>query len=223
MRVLVVEDDVRISGPIAAALRRLQHNVDVAADGDAALAWSDIREHDIVLLDVMLPGIDGVAVCRAMRERGSQASILMLTARDSVRDKLAALDSGADDYVVKPFELDELLARIRALSRRRPDPRDATLRHGDIELDEKTACVSCNGLPVELTRTEFAILETLLRHPTRVFSQFELYERTGDLDSSGTPATIKTHLVNLRKKLAAGTRRDAIETVRGFGYRLADA
>jgi len=224
VRILVIEDDARIADPVAAALRGQQHIVDVAHTGEAGLELSDADVHDIVVLDVMLPGVGGLEVCRSLRSRGSQAMVLMMTARDSVRDKVAALDGGADDYLVKPFDLAELLARIRALSRRGAESRQVTLVHGKLELDQAAAHMRFKGRILPLTRTEFLILETMLRYPTRVFSSEMLYDRVSSLDTPGTRAAVKTHIANIRKKLrAAGARRETIVTLHGFGYRLADA
>jgi two-component system response regulator QseB len=224
LRILVVEDDTRIAEPVVAALRSQQHCVDVASNGKEGLDLCRDDAHDVVLLDVMLPGLSGIEICRALRRRGSSALVLMMTARDSVRDKVAALDEGADDYLVKPFDLEELLARVRALSRRTADSRGAVLRHGKLELDPTSARVRYGERLVDLTRTEHGILEALLRQPTRVFSSDVLYERVGNVEGSGTAAAIKSHVANLRKKLrAAESRRDVILTVHGFGYRLGDA
>lgn len=224
MRILVVEDDTRIAEPLVAALRGQHHTVDVALSGNAGLDLSESDAHDVVLLDLMLPGVGGLEICRALRKRGSRAMVLMMTARDSICDKVSALDEGADDYVVKPFDLAELLARIRALARRGSEGRGAVLAYGKIELDQTAVQVRYDGRQLELTRTEYAILETMLRHPTRVFSSDLLYERVGNLDGPGTSAAIKSHIANLRKKLrAAGSRCETIVTVYGFGYRLTDA
>ena len=224
MRILVVEDDTRIADPVVTALRGQHYSVDVALDGTTALELCEGDAHDVVLLDVMLPGVSGLEVCRTLRRRGSKSMVLMMTARDSVRDKVAALDGGADDYLVKPFDVAELLARVRALSRRGTETHGAVLRHGSIELDESSSRVRCGERPLDLTRTEYTILQTLLRYPTRVFSSDALYERVGNLEGTGTSGTIKSHIANLRKKLrAAGSRRDVILTLYGFGYRLADA
>ncbi len=223
MRILVIEDDRRIAEPVSAALRSQQHIVDVAPSGETGLELSGAAAHDLVVLDIMLPGVDGLEVCRELRRRGSRAMVLMMTARDSVPDKVAALDDGADDYLVKPFDLEELLARIRALVRRGSDSRRTVLVHGKLELDQIGAEVRYDGSPVALTRTEFAILEMMLRQPKRVFSSDVLYEHVSALDGSGSRTAIKSHVANLRKKLrAAGARRTVIATLYGFGYRLAD-
>jgi two-component system response regulator QseB len=224
LRILVVEDDSRIADPLAAALRSQRHMVDVALSGEHGLELFDAHEHELVVLDLMLPGISGLEVCRTLRRRGSVAKVLIMTARDSVRDKVTALDEGADDYVVKPFDSGELLARVRALSRRGDGDRGVVLGHGLLELDQNAGEARYEGRRIELTRTEYAMLETMLRHPTRVFSADMLYSRVASFDGAGDSGTIKSHVANLRKKFrTAGSRSSMIVTVYGFGYRLADA
>jgi len=224
LRILVVEDDIRIATPVATALRRQKHIVDVALEGEAALHLGEVHPHDMVILDIMLPGIDGFEVCRSLRAGGSQAMILMMTARDGVRDKVRALDDGADDYVVKPFAMPELLARVRALQRRATEGRLSVLAHGQLAFDQATGAFSYREQRLELTRSEHAILELMVRSPRRVFSSEHFYERIASIDQRGTPSTVKTHIANIRKKLrSAGGSADAIVSVYGFGYRLADA
>jgi DNA-binding response OmpR family regulator len=224
LRILVVEDDTRIAEPLAAALRSQRHLVDVALSGEDGIDLFDTYQHELVVLDLMLPGISGLEVCRTLRRRGSISKVLIMTARDSVRDKVTALDEGADDYVVKPFDSSELLARVRALSRRGYGDRGTVLRHGLLELDQTSSEARCDGRRIDLTRTEYAILEMMLRHPTRVLSADTLYSRVASFDGAGDSGTIKSHVANLRKKLrATGSRSSAIVTVYGFGYRLADA
>lgn len=224
MRILVVEDDTRIADPLATALRSQRHMVDVASSGEVGLELFEMFEHEIVLLDLMLPGMSGMDVCRTLRRRGALSKVLIMTARDSVKDKVTALDEGADDYVVKPFDSSELLARVRALTRRDFGDRGVVLRHGLIELDPTSGEARYAGGRVELTRTEYAILEMMLRNPTRVLSADMLYSRVASLDGAGDSGTIKSHVANLRKKLrSAGARSRPILTVYGFGYRLADA
>jgi two-component system response regulator MprA len=180
--------------------------------------------HDLVILDIMLPGIDGFEVCRSLRAGGSQAMILMMTARDDVRDKVRALDGGADDYVVKPFAMPELLARVRALQRRASEGKQRIVLHGQLAFDQGTGQLSFGEHRLDLTRSEHTILEMLIGNPRRVFSGEHLYERIASLDQRGTPGTVKTHIANIRKKIrAAGGSSGEIVTVYGFGYRLADA
>jgi DNA-binding response OmpR family regulator len=224
VRILVVEDDERIAEPVAAALREQRHTVAIANDGVTALEMSAVEPPDVVVLDLMLPGVGGLEICRALRDRGSQTMVLVMTARDSLDDKVAVLDGGADDYVVKPFELEELLARIRALSRRGPADRIAVLTFREIELDQVSARAYYDGSPLELTRTEYTILEMMLRNPTRVYSSDQLSERVSKFEGCGNATAIKSHIANLRKKLrAAGCQRQVILTLYGFGYKRADA
>jgi two-component system response regulator QseB len=223
LRVLIVEDDQRIADPVATGLRRHKHIVDVAADGLRGLALAETDVHDVIILDILLPGLSGIDVCRSVRKRGSRAMIMMMTARDAVTDKVEALDAGADDYVVKPVEVAELSARIRALSRRGFELRSAPLRHGKLELRTHSAQAVYDGHELVLTRTEYTILEAFLRDPDRVFSRDVLHSRVAEMDTLGNPNTIKTHLTNLRKKLRdAGCGYDPINVVYGLGYRLAD-
>ncbi len=223
MRILVVEDDARIAFPIASGLRRENHLVDVAGDGRRALALAERAPPDVIILDIMLPAVNGVDVCRTLRERGSEAMIVMMSARDAVKDKIDALDAGADDYVVKPVEIAELCARVRALSRRRFEQRSPILRHGELELWPQSSQATYRGRIIKLTRTEYAIVETFLRDPSRVFSRSVLQHRLAKIDKVGDSNTVKTHLSNLRKKFReAGCDYDPIIAVYALGYRLAD-
>jgi DNA-binding response OmpR family regulator len=223
MRILIVEDDHRIAEPLAEDLRRQRHVVDVSADGAAGLAFAETSVYDVVLLDVMLPGIDGIEICRRLRSARSEAFVLMLTARDTVADTVAALDSGADDYVVKPFSLDELAARIRAVSRRAGSLRTELVRRGALAIDTQALQARFGASALELTRTEYTILETLMRNATQVFSRTMLADRVRDFSSDTSVETIKSHIANLRKKIRrAGCAGDPIVTVYGAGYRLAD-
>jgi two-component system response regulator QseB len=224
MRILIVEDDSRLAHPIAAALRTQRHSVETVLDGASAVASCGERCYDLVLLDIMLPDMSGVKVCRSLRQSGSRLLVMMMTARGSTTDKVTALDGGADDYIVKPFDMAELLARVRALARRQLEPRLGTLRHGRLELDPTSAEVRYDGRPIALTRTEYDILATMLRQPRRVFSSDMLYARVAATTAAGSADAIKSHIANLRKKLhASGLKQELIATVYGFGYRLADA
>jgi DNA-binding response OmpR family regulator len=220
---LVIEDDADIARPLVDDLRREGHVVDVAPDGETGLALGAATEHDLVLLDVSLPDVDGIEVCRRMRNAGSAAMILMLTARDGVSYKVRALDAGADDYVVKPFDLDELSARIRALARRQRTPREAVLQHGPLQLNVAERAFAVAGAPVALTRSEHAIVEALMRHPHRVHSADALLDRIAGLDAASGSAAVKSHITNIRRKMrAAGARGELIVNVYGSGYRLAE-
>jgi two-component system, OmpR family, response regulator QseB len=223
VRVLILEDDPRIHQPLAEDLRRQHHAVDVVEDGRAGLDLARTGVHDVVLLDILVPGLDGLEICRRLREAQSKAFILMITSRDNVRDKVRALDSGADDYLVKPFELDELSARIRAISRREHTPRETILQRGRLRLDPSRRSVTYDGFAVPLTGTEYTILATLMQNPLQVFSREMLREKITTFDDDDGRDSVKTHITNLRRKLRnAGLPEDPIENVYGIGYRLAD-
>jgi DNA-binding response OmpR family regulator len=224
MRVLIVEDDDRISEPVADDLRRQHHAVDVADDGDTGLAYALSGVYDVILLDVLLPGPSGIEICRKLREARSSAMILIVTARDATSDVVAGLDAGADDYLVKPFDLEELSARLRALGRRSAPVRETVLRSGVISLDPATHFARYEEKNLPLTPTEFVLLETLLRHPLQVFSRGMLLEKVASLERQPGDESIKSHVANLRRKIRrAGCPYDPIETVYGNGYRLAES
>ena len=222
MKILLVEDDPRLSRSLARLLEQDRHNVEVAPDGetglDIALGENGI---DVVILDIGLPDISGLEVARRIREERRELAILMLTARDTVDDRVTGLDSGADDYVVKPFSYDELAARLRALARRtasvvrRPEPR---LTAGPISLDETSRTVTVNDRPIDLSPREFSLLESLLRHPGQALSRDQLLDQAWPFGVAVTPNAVDAYVHYLRSKL--GPEGDRIETVRGVGYRL---
>jgi DNA-binding response OmpR family regulator len=216
MRILLVDDDAKLARALAKGLRRHAYAVDVAPDADAALLRAAVYAYDLVLLDVMLPGRDGFAACRALREREVTAPVLMLTARDAVDDRIRGLDAGADDYLPKPFDFGELLARIRALLRRGPSGRAAELRVGALVVDPATRAVALDGRPVELTAREFAVLEYLARHPGEVVTRTALLEHVWDENFEGSTNVVDVYVGYLRRKL----RAPLIATVRGVGFRL---
>ena len=223
MRILIVEDDSRIRQSLADDLRRQHHAVDVAEDGLVGLDFALTNVHDVILLDIVLPGLDGVEVCRRLRSEKSTAFILMITARDAIGYKVGALDSGADDYLVKPFDLAEVSARIRAISRRQRVVPKPVLVHGELHLDPSKSAITCKGATVALTSTEYAILETLMRNPLQIFSRSMLRTKITTFDHGSEHDSIKTHITNIRRKVrAAGGIHDPIENVYGTGYRLAD-
>ncbi len=223
MKILLVEDDDRITDPLAEDLRHQSHAVDIAYDGLAGWEFTQSTTYDAILLDWMLPKLDGVQLCQRLRQSGCQAYILLLTAKDATGDKVLGLDAGADDYLVKPFDVEELTARLRALSRRQPIYQSAILRHGEIELNSITHSVSYGESSIELTPKEYMLLEHFLQHPTQVISRTSLLDRLWEFDRVSGEQTIKTHLTNLRRKLKqAGCDRDIIETVYGVGYRLSE-
>jgi two-component system, OmpR family, response regulator QseB len=221
VRILIVEDDGRIARPLAEDLRYQLHVVEVAVDGLQGWEYARSEVYDLILLDLMLPKLGGIELCRRLRGAGCQALILILTARDTTGDKIIGLDAGADDYLVKPFELDELAARIRALSRRSGEVQPLVLSHGEIRLNPVSCVVTYADQILSLTPKEYGILEYFLHHPQQVVSKSALIDKLWEFDKSSGEETIKTHVTNLRRKLKeAGCLMDAIETVYGVGYRL---
>jgi two-component system, OmpR family, response regulator QseB len=221
MRILLVEDDSRIAKPVAEDLRHQNHVVDIASDGIQGWDCTETISYDLILLDVMLPRMDGIELCKRLRAKGSKSLVLMLTARDLTTDKVAGLDAGADDYLVKPFELEELAARIRALSRRTVEPKPVTFVYGQLQLNPSLCQVTYADRVLALTPREYMLLECFLRHPQQVFTRTALLEKLWEFDQLAGENTIKTHITNLRQKLrAAGSPEDFIETVYGLGYRL---
>jgi two-component system, OmpR family, response regulator QseB len=222
MKILLIEDDDRISRPLVKDLRHQHHTIDIAPDGQAGWDFANATNYDLILLDIMLPHIDGITLCRQLRDNGCQALILMLTARDTISDKIIGLDAGADDYLVKPFALEELAAHIRALARRSNVPQPVILNFGLLRLDPIASLTSYGGQPIPLTPKEYGILECLLRHPAQIFTRAALLDKIWDFDQAAGEETIKTHINNLRRKLkTAGANPALIETVYGMGYRLA--
>jgi two-component system OmpR family response regulator len=216
MRVLLVEDEPGMAKVIRRVLEREGSSVDVTGHGEDALWLAKATEYDAIVLDVMLPGLSGFDVCEQLRTEGVWAPILMLTARDAVADRVAGLDSGADDYLLKPFALAELLARLRSLVRRGQPERPAVLEVGDLQLDPARRVVTRAGAEIDLSAKEFAVLETLMRRPGRVLSRVELLDHAWDIAYDNRSNVVDVYIGRLRVKI--GT--DAIETVRGAGYRL---
>ncbi len=221
MRILIVEDDARIAKPLAEDLRHQHHVVDIASNGVEGWEYAQSYLYDLILLDLMLPRMDGITVCKQLRSAGSKALVLMLTAKDTTTDKVIGLDAGADDYLVKPFELEELAARIRALSRRSPEAKQPTLCYGELQLDPGSCTVTYAAKPLSLTPKEYMILECFLRSPNQVLTRAILLDKVWEFDKVSGQETIKTHITNLRRKIkAAGGSDNLIETVYGIGYRL---
>ena len=220
MRLLLVEDEPRASAVLAKGLREQSYAVDVAADGEAAIRQAETVDYDAIVLDVMLPGIDGFETCRKLRTADVWAPVVMLTARDSVEDRVAGLDHGADDYLTKPFSLAELSARLRALFRRQPAARPAVLQVGNIELDPAARRVSRDDTEIPMSAKEFALLETLMRSPGRVLSRFQLLEHVWDYSYESRSNVVDVYVRYLREKLDRPFGVTSIETVRGAGYRL---
>ena len=220
MRVLVVEDERKIADFIRKGLSEHGYAVDVAYDGEEALDWPAVADFDLIILDVMLPARDGTEVCRVLRKRGVRTPILMLTAKDAVEDRVLGLDSGADDYLVKPFAFAELLARLRALTRRQPAVLGSLLRVGDLILDTATRKVSRAEDELELTTKEYAILEYLMRHPNQVLTRTMIAEHVWNYDFDNASNVIDVHIRNLRRKIDDTFATKLIRTVRGAGYRI---
>jgi len=216
VRVLIVEDDLRMASLVKRGLTGEGLAADVAQSGDDALWMAQAHPYDAIVLDVMLPGLDGFETCRRLRAAGIWAPVIMLTARDAVEDRVAGLDSGADDYLVKPFAFAELLARLRALTRRGDKERPAVLAVGGLCLDPATREVSREGSPIDLSAKEFALLECFMRRPGEVLSRLDLLEHAWDFAYESRSNVVDVYIRRLRRKLGDG----ALETVRGAGYRL---
>ena len=220
MRVLIAEDERKLATLLKRGFEREGMAVDVVNEGPDALARGQATEYDAIILDVMLPGLDGFKVCRALREAGVWSPVLMLTARDAVRDRVEGLDAGADDYLTKPFSYAELLARLRALVRRGAPERPTELAVGSLRLDPAQRTAHRGETEIELSAKEFALLETLMRNPGRVMSRFELLEHAWDYEYENRSNVVDSYVRFLRAKVDKPFGVSSIETVRGAGYRL---
>lgn len=220
MRILVVEDDVKMAGLLRRGLVEEGLSADIARTGDDALWMAAATEYDAIVLDVMLPGMNGFDVCKRLRESGTWSPVLMLTARDAVTDRVAGLDAGADDYLTKPFSFAELLARLRALARRAPLERPAVLEVGDLRIDPATRQVWRGDVEIALSSKEFVLLETFMRRPGLVLSRFQLLEHCWDYAYENRSNVVDVYVRYLREKIDRPFGRASIETVRGAGYRL---
>ena len=220
MRILLVEDNRRLSDSLRMTLQDEGYAVDVAYDGPEGEELASLAPYDIMILDIMLPGKDGLAVCRALRNRHVNTPILMLTARDALEDRVSGLDSGADDYLVKPFEVDELRARMRALLRRESDSKSGLLVIEDLEMDPATHAVTRAGRPIELTSKEFALLEYLMRHPNRLVSREMVQEHLWGYEHALGSNVVDVYIRRLRRKIDDPRPVKLIETIRGSGYRI---
>ncbi len=220
MRILVIEDEKDMAEAIAAGLRKQGYAADIALDGEEALRSFEVNEYDLLVLDLNLPRVDGIEVCKKIRAGGSAVGILMLTARSSLDDRVNGLDLGADDYLVKPFHFPELLARVRALLRREGVPRPSILRVGELALDPNALKGYFKSSEIAFTIKEFAIVEYLMRNAGRIVSQEELLEHVWNEDANLFTQTIKVHMKNIRKKLDAAGAGELITTVKGRGYML---
>ena len=220
MRVLVVEDEARMASVITRSLTRGGLAADATARGEDALWMAQAVDYDAIVLDVMLPGISGFETCRRLRADGVWSPVLMLTAREAVEDRVAGLDSGADDYLVKPFALAELHARLRSLARRGQPERPAVLQVGDLTLDPARRTVRRGDTPIELSAKEFALLETLMRRPGEVLSRLDLLEHAWDMAYESRSNVIDVYVRRLRDKVDRPFGRHSIDTISGAGYRL---
>jgi two-component system, OmpR family, response regulator len=220
MRILIVEDEPKLARLLARGLAEEGHPADVAATGEEALWMAGSAAYDAIVLDVMLPGLDGFAVCRTLREREIWTPVLMLTARGEIEDRIEGLDTGADDYLLKPFAFDELLARLRALVRRAPAERPVELAAGDLRLDPAARRAWRGATELELSTKEFALLELFLRRAGEALSRVQLLDGAWDMSFESRSNVIDVYVRYLREKIDRPFGRQAIETVRGIGYRL---
>jgi heavy metal response regulator len=221
MRVLIVEDERKISAYVKRGLEESGYAVDAAYTGQEALDWAEAAPYDVIILDILLPAKDGLAVCRELRQRGDRTPVLMLTARDTVDDRVAGLDAGADDYLVKPFAMKELLARLRALTRRASDqPKSAVIEFADLALDTRTHQVHRSGRRIELAAKEYAVLECLMREPERVLTRTQIVEHVWNYDTYNQSNVVDVYIRNLRRKIDDPFEQKLIHTIRGAGYRL---
>lgn len=221
MKLLVVEDEVKLGRAVKTGLEQDGYAVDLLHTADDGLAYAQTENYDVIVLDRMLPGgQDGLDICRTIRKSGNNTPVLMLTAKGELDDKVTGLDSGADDYLVKPFEFDELLARVRALVRRPQQAVGLTITNGPLVIDTASKRVTVDGRSVKLSKKEYSLLEYLAHHPDQVTSKDQLIEHVWDFDSDVLPNTVEVFIRSLRKKIDRADRASLIDTVRGFGYRL---
>jgi len=223
VKILVVDDERAVRDSLRRALELEGYDIELAVDGSEALSRlteNGDSQPDVVILDVLMPGIDGLEVCRRLRRNGNRVPVLMLTARDEIENRVGGLDAGADDYVTKPFALEELLARVRALLRRASESSEEVLRFADLELDPGTREVRRGGERIELTRTEFALLELFMRNPRQVLTRSIIFERVWGYDFGFASNSLDVYIGYLRRKTEAGDKPRLIQTVRGVGYAL---
>ncbi len=221
MQILVVEDEIKIANILKRGLARERYAVDIAGDGQEALEKTEINTYDFIILDVMIPKINGFVVCKTLREKNIDTPILMLTAKDDIQDKIAGLDAGADDYVTKPFSIEEISARIRALMRRGKKQTSTTLSVGDLTLDPAAKIVKRDGKEIILTAREYALLEYFMRNKNIILSQSQIIEHVWDYQYEGMSNIVETYVKYLRKKLEISPKaRELIKTFRGLGYKM---
>lgn len=220
MRILIVEDDKKVAAFLQKGLREEQYAVDVCRNGEDAVYEAQVNPYDVIILDIMLPGKDGFTICRELRENNVLTPILMLTAKDSLEDKIIGLSEGADDYLTKPFSFEELLARIRALLRRNQDYKTGLLKVADLELDPLRRTVQRGGTPITLSGKEYALLEYLLRNKGIILSQSKIIDHVWDRNYDGTSNLINVYINHLREKIDKDAEVKLIKTVRGQGYKI---
>lgn len=224
MKILVIEDEHRIANTIKKGLEQEHFTVDVAYDGASGYDLATTEEYDALVLDLMLPEKDGLTICKELRENNIHTPIIMLTAKGQLDDKVTGLDAGADDYLTKPFSFEELLARLRAITRRPRKSTTNTLRVGSLQLDRKTFDVERDGKKITLSNKEFSLLEYLLRHPNRILSKNQIITHVWDYDADILPNTVEVYIRNLRKKIDFPFPKSSplIHTIRGFGYKVSE-
>jgi DNA-binding response OmpR family regulator len=221
MRILLVEDERRISAYVKRGLEEEGYAVDAIYTGKEALDWAEAATYDLIILDILLPELDGISACRELRQRGDRTSILMLTARDTVDDRVAGLDAGADDYLVKPFAMKELLARLRAITRRTTEnPKTSILQVADLSLDTRTHQVRRGGKRIELAVKEYSVLECLMREPGRVLTRTMIAEHVWNYDTFNQSNVVDVYVRNLRRKIDDPVDKKLIRTLRGAGYSI---
>lgn len=224
MRILVVEDEHRIANTIKKGLEQERYAVDIAYTGDEGYDLASTEEYDVIILDLMLPGMDGLSICRELRKNQKHTPILMLTAKGQTEDKVTGLDSGADDYLTKPFSFEELLARTRALSRRPKKVLEAVLTVDDLKLDPLQYSIERSGQNIQLSSKEFSLLEYLMRHPKKILTKKQIISHVWDYEADVLPNTVEVYIRNLRNKIDIPFKssKNLIKTVRGFGYKIGE-
>lgn len=220
MRLLVIEDERKIARVITESLKREKYAVDAAYDGEEGFNLADSQPYDLLIVDRMLPGLEGTEIVKKLRENGKNMPILFLTALSTTEDKTLGLDIGADDYLTKPFAIDELLARVRALLRRPPIQQPDILKIDDLRIDKQQHTVARAGKIIDLTSKEYALLEYLMRHPNQILSKETLIDHVWDFDADILPNNVEAYIKNLRQKIDKPFKKQLIKTVRGFGYRI---
>ena len=220
MRLLVIEDERKIARVITESLKREKYAVDAAYDGEEGFNLADSQPYDLLIVDRMLPGLEGTEIVKKLRENGKNMPILFLTALSTTEDKTLGLDVGADDYLTKPFAIDELLARVRALLRRPPIQQPDILKIDNLKIDKQQQTVTRAGKNIDLTNKEYALLEYLMQHPNQILSKEMLIDHVWDFDADILPNNVEAYIKNLRQKIDKPFKKQLIKTVRGFGYRI---